>query len=164
MIAEETKATEQLEALRQHAKDRLAAMNKSIVDVSQANTRLLKADETWDCTGELDISAVLVHTSVRIEDMRFDDGSVLEFDGTGWGVGLGATGKSIGAGIFNVPPSDLLRRDKVKIQVFFLAAGIGGVEVSFWNENASEYLGVFAAGSIGAGAGSFGGDGKFHNG
>lgn len=161
MIAEKTASTPELEALKKRAREKFDAMNKSIVDLSNANARLLKADETWDCTGEVDFSAILVHTGVRIEDMRFDSGEVLEFDGTGWGIGLGASGKSIGAGIFNVPPSDLLRRDKVKMQVFFLAAVIGGVEITFWNENANEYLGIFAAGSIGGGAGSFGGDGKF---
>lgn len=161
MIADTTTTAPVLEALQKRARERNAAMNQSIVDVAQANARLLKADETWDCTGEVDFSAILVHTGVRIEDMRFDNGQTLEFDGTGWGIGLGASGKSIGAGIFNVSPSDLARRKKVKIQVFFLAAVLGGIEITFWNEDATEYLGIFAAGSIGGGAGSFGGDGKF---
>jgi hypothetical protein len=159
MIAEQTQTTPQLDELRKRAQERHAAMNKSIVDVSQANAGLLKEAQTWDCTGEIDISAILVHTAVRIDDMRFDNGMVLEFDGTGWGVGLGVTGKSIGAGIFNFSPSDLLRFGEVQFQVFFLTAGIGGLEVSIWNDN--QYLGIFAAGSIGAGLGSFGGEGKF---
>jgi hypothetical protein len=60
-----------------------------------------------------------------IDDMRFDTGETLRFDGSGWGVGLGAT------------------------------------EVSFWADGGSRYIGIFVAGSIGAGLGSFGGDGKF---
>ena len=161
MIAEKVQTTPEIDELRKRAKERLTALNKSIVDVSKANSGLLESDETWECTGELDISAVLIHTSVRITDMRFDNGQVLEFDGTGWGIGLGAAGKSIGGGIFNVSPDELLRFDPCKIQIFFLTAGIGGTEISFWDENASRYLGVFAAGSLGVGGGSFGGEGKF---
>jgi hypothetical protein len=161
MIAEQTTATRtpQLDELQKHARRRFEAMNKEIKGISEANSENLKTQATYDCTGELDLSAIIINTSVRITDMRFDDGTVLEFDGSAWGLGLGATGKSIGAGTFNVPPSRLLSEDKILIQVFFLTVGIGGVEISFWNEY--EYLGIFACGSIGAGAGSFGGDGKF---
>lgn len=161
MIAEQTTTTPtpQLDELRKHARERFEAMNKEVKGIAEANAGLLKAQATYDCTGELDLSAIIINTSVRIDDMRFDDGTVLEFDGTAWGIGLGATGKSIGAGTFNVPPSQLLNEDKILIQVFFLTAGIGGVEITFWNEY--EYLGIFACGSIGVGAGSFGGDGKF---
>lgn len=162
MIAEQTTATQtaQLDELRKQARRRFEATNKEIRGIAEANAGLLKADAaSYDCTGELDLSAIIINTSVRISDMRFDDGSTLEFDGSAWGIGLGATGKSIGAGTFNVPPSKLLSEKKILIQVFFLTVGIGGVEISFWNEN--EYLGIFACGSIGAGAGSFGGDGKF---
>lgn len=161
MIAEDTKATQnaQLEELRQHARKRFEATNKEIKGIAEANANLLQSQATYDCTGELDLSAIIINTSVRIEDMRFDDGTRLEFDGSAWGLGLGATGKSIGAGTFNIPPSQLLSQKKILIQVFFLTVGIGGVEISFWNEY--EYLGIFACGSIGAGAGSFGGDGKF---
>jgi hypothetical protein len=166
MIANEIPATatttQDLDALRKHARKRFEATNKEIKGIAKANANLLKAQASYDCTGELDLSAIIINTSVRIEDMRFDDGSVLEFDGSAWGIGLGATGKSIGAGTFNVPPSQLLREDKILIQVFFLTVGIGGVEITFWNEY--EYLGIFACGSIGAGAGSFGGDGKFSQG
>lgn len=163
MIAEKTTpAEEQLEMLRNRSRERFEATNKELRGLVKANSGLLEKQASYDCTGELDLSAILINTSVRITDMRFDDGSVLEFDGSGWGVGLGATGKSIGAGTFNVPPSQLLNEDKILFQVIFLTVGIGGVEISFWNEY--EYLGIFACGSIGAGAGSFGGDGKFSRG
>lgn len=148
--------------MQRRARARLERMNSEIVRLSRANARLAEVKQTWDCTGELDIGAILIHTSVRIDDMRFTDGSVLAYDGTGWGVGLGASGKSIGGGIFNVSPSSLLNKKKILMQVFFLAVGLGGVEVTFWDED--EYLGIFAAGSIGAGAGSFAGDGKFEKG
>jgi hypothetical protein len=164
MIAEDTKATqtEQLDELRKRARARFEATNKEIRGIAQANAGLIESQATYDCTGELDLSAIIINTSVRIEDMRFGDGSVLEFDGSGWGIGIGATGKSIGAGTFNVSPSSLLNQKKILIQVFFLTVGLGGVEISFWNEY--EYLGIFACGSIGAGAGSFAGDGKFSRG
>ena len=146
--------------LQRRARARLETMNRSIVDLSRANARLVDAkQQTWDCTGVIDLSAILIHTAVRIEDMRFDDGTTLKYDGQGWGVGLGVTGASIGGGIFNVSPSDLMRRKKVDFQIFFLTAGIGGTEMTFWDNN--EYLGIFASGSIGAGIGSFGGDGTF---
>jgi hypothetical protein len=159
MIAEQT--TVDIEQLRKQSHDRLKAMNESLIHLAEGNKHLKTESATYDCTGELDISALLVYTSVRVDDMRFSDGTNLKYDGSGFGVGLGATGKSIGAGTFNIPPSQLLNQQKVKMQVFFLAAGIGGVEVSFWDEHGSEYFGIFVAGSLGAGAGSFGGDGKF---
>jgi hypothetical protein len=161
MIAEETTTTPQLEQLQKIARERLKTMNKSIVKLAKDNARLKEEDQSWECNGELNIGAALIYSSVRIDDMRFDTGETLRFDGSGWGVGLGATGSSIGSGIFNVSPSELLREKELKIQIFFATVGIGATEVSFWGNGGSRYLGIFVAGSLGAGLGSFGGDGKF---
>lgn len=152
MIAEKTSPEQQVEALRQRAHERLAAQNKSIADIARANTRLLEAGETWECTGVLEMGS----GQMRITDMRFDNGVVLEFEGAAWGLGASSQGR----GVFNVPPADLVAYDRVSFQMLFLAAGIGGVEVSFWN--GSEFLGSFTAGSLGLGAaGSAAGIGKF---
>lgn len=153
MIAEKTRSEQQVEALRQRAHERLAAQNKSLTDLARANTRLLAADEGSSCTGVLSFGP----DGIRIEDMQFNNGTVLEFEGSGWTVGLGTTSR--GTGVFNVTPSELAAYDQVSFQVHFLAAGLGGVEIAFWS--GTEYLGNFAAGSIGGGIGGAAGVGKF---
>jgi len=106
-----------------------------------------------------------VRTSVSITNMVFasQNNQCLDFSGSGWGIGLGATGSSVGSGTFNVSPDYLLQQKKIKMQVFFLTVGIGGVEVTFWNSTASQYFGVFYGGNLGLGAASSGGDGQFKN-
>ena len=156
MIAEKTSSEQQVEALRQRAHERLAAQNKSLADIAGANTRLLEAGETWECTGVLTLGADLM----RIEDMRFDNGAVLEFDAPAWG--LGSSGQGIG--VFNVPPSALVAYDKVKVQMSFVPFLFGGVvETSFWSQDTSEYLGCFTAHSTAHGTGSAASVGKFRN-
>lgn len=154
MILEKNQATTpSLEAHRKHAQERLAATNQSIVDIARANTRLREAAAGSECTGVL----IFGPTELRIEDMRFDDGTVLEFAGSGWRAGLGSTSR--GMGVFNVTPSELVADDEVSYQMFFIAAGLGGVEITFWK--GTEFLGYFTAMSLSGPAGSFAATGKF---
>jgi hypothetical protein len=155
MIAEKTSSEQQVEALRQRAHGRLAAQNKSLADLARANSRLLAADEGSSCTGVLSFGP----HGIRIEDMQFNSGTVLEFEGSGWTIG--AVSPSPGTGFFNVTPSELAAYDKVNFQVFFLAVGLGGVEIAFWSD--TEYLGIFIASTIAIGGvgGSAAAVGKF---
>jgi hypothetical protein len=119
------------------------------------------ASTNYDISGELQISAAVVYTSVKVTEMRYPDGTMLDFDGSGWGIGLGATGSTNVSGTMNVSWQSLLNMgDDVHFQVFFLTGGIGGVEISFWDPHYNP-IGVLAGGSLGLGAGSFGGDGQF---
>jgi hypothetical protein len=162
MIAEP--AQDKLAFYRKLAEDRYKAMTESLVLLRDGNAGLKADGDTYQCTGELKVSGALIHSTVKVTEMQFEDGSFLRYDGSGWGLGLGVSDGGIGSGWFNVPPSDLLRRNKCKFQVFFATVGGGATEISFWNESGSTYLGVFVAGSLGLGLGSFGGDGKFYPG
>jgi hypothetical protein len=144
------------------ARNRMAILQAEFAKNGNDEAKARAAASTnYDISGELQISAAVVYTSVKVTDMRYPDGTKLEFDGSGWGVGLGATGSGNVSGTMNVSWQFLLDQgDDIKIQVFFLTGGIGGVEISFWDKH-NNPLGVLAGGSIGFGAGSFGGDGQF---
>lgn len=140
-------------------------LNAQMAKAAKVNPEFtdLATDTSYDCSGDINVSAILIRTSVSISDMVFSsqNNQCLDFNGSGWGIGLGATGASVGSGTFNVTPDYLLKQSKIKMQVFFFTVGIGGVEVTFWNSTASTYLGVFYGGNLGLGAASSGGDGKF---
>lgn len=127
----------------------------------EAKAQASTSSSNYDISGELQISAAVVYTSVKVTDMRYPDGTKLDFDGDGWGIGLGATGSTNVSGTMNVSWQSVLNMgDDVKFQVFFLTGGIGGVEISFWDPHGNP-IGVLAGGSLGLGGGSFGGDGQF---
>ncbi len=155
-----TKFTRQ-NAYSEYASNILNEKMKLLAEHGSAEGKAIAAKEAkYKCTGEMQISAAVVYTSLRINDIDFESGGSLKFDGSGWGIGLGATGNTTVSGSFSVSPSELKSMKEVKFQVFFLTGGIGGVEISFWDKNYNP-IGVMAGGSLGLGGGSFGGDGKF---
>lgn len=155
-------STEQ-ELLAQLAHSRHAVTNHYLSQLEEEPELAASAaaEASYDCNGTMDVSAVVVRSSVDINDLLFDVGGNVCFEGSGWGIGLGATGSSPCSGTFNVDPTTLVNQGKVKYQLFFLSGGIGGTEISFWNESLSEYLGVVYGGNIGLGGASTGGDGSF---
>jgi hypothetical protein len=144
------------------ARARFATMQAEFAKHGSDEAKARAASSTnYDISGELQISALVVYTSVKVTDMRYPDGTILDFDGSGWGIGLGATGSTNVSGTMNENWQFLLdQKDDIHFQVFFLTGGIGGVEISFWDKNYNP-IGVLAGGSLGLGAGSFGGDGQF---
>jgi hypothetical protein len=113
--------------------------------------------ENW-CTGKMHLTSVIINTGIKINDIEFNDfDQALKFKGTSWGVGLGY-GTSFGTGMFNYEPSTLIGM-KVNIELFFIIAGGGIIQTTFWDEGrvigAMDFLGG------GGGAGVFWGSGKF---
>ena len=144
-----------------YAKTRFAEMQAQFAKHGNATAKQRSSRANYDISGELQISAAVVYTSVSVSGMRYPDGTKLDFDGSGWGIGLGATGSTNVSGTMNVSWQELLDMgDDVHFQVFFLTGGIGGVEISFWDPDYNP-IGVLAGGSLGLGGGSGGGDGQF---
>jgi len=135
---------------------RHAATGKLIRQLADSHSRLLDpgaSPQTFTCNGLLSIEYIVVYNHVMIENMEFSDGTVLGFDGSGWGIGVGG-GIAWGAGSFFIPPAQLIG------DVSYVVQGFGpGVSVTFFQSG--NLVGSFTAGGIAVGAGTFSGTGTF---
>ena len=147
--------------MQQDALGRLYSRLDSIEETYEANKPALKAKaaaSSYWCTGWLSLTALLITTGIKIEDMDFNDfPEILKFKGTAYGLGVGFT-KSFGTGAFSEKPSRLIGKT-MKIELAFLGLGPAGIQTSFWEDG--QLVGAMDFVGAGGGLGGFWGEGKF---
>lgn len=121
----------------------------------------LDTETTYTCDGKLETDALLIYSTLEVSNMNFsgyDD--TLEFNGTAWGLGLGAM-TAEGTGFFSMSPQDLLNAGSFDWQMTFLDVGGGGALVIFFDGQTGAPVGAFAAVGGGIGGGDVVGSGSF---
>jgi hypothetical protein len=150
-----------IKRMQEDTRGRLYSKLELIEETYEANKPAFEArrsgSENW-CTGKMNLSSVIINTGIKINDIEFRDfDEVLKFRGTSWGIGLGY-GTSFGTGLFNYDPSTL-KGMKVNIELFFIIAGGGIIQTTFWDEG--QVIGAMDFLGGGGGAGVFWGSGTF---
>ncbi len=140
------------------AEVRLKARHNAIRKLYEDQQRVLTT--TSDCwvDGTLSLTSVIFYTSVEIKDMNFScSGTVLQFNGTMWGPGVGYV-QSYGGGYFAEDPDWLLGKT-INFEMLFGGAGVGAIQMTFWYDGTA--VGAFDAIGAGVGIGGGWGDGTF---
>ena len=148
--------------MQQDALGRLYSRLEAIEETYEANKPALNAKaaaSSYWCTGWLSLTALLITTGIKIEDMEFNDfPEILKFKGTAYGLGIGVTPKTFGTGAFSEKPSRLIGKT-MKIELAFLGLGPAGIQASFWEDG--QLVGAMDFVGAGGGVGAFWGDGSF---
>jgi hypothetical protein len=152
------------------AKAHLAALSAEIQKFASANVdlknptpdtlnklineqrRLLATGGSYTGTGSANFATAFIWSSTELT-LTFDGNVTRKFNGTSWGVGLGG-GVSWGAGVFNVPPEELVGNCSFQQN---LAAAL--TQISFWNDRGM--VGSFQGGGLGVVASITGGSGEW---
>ncbi|HEY0023856.1 MAG TPA: hypothetical protein VGB24_13130 [Longimicrobium sp.] len=103
-------------------------------------------------TGSVTLATAFIWGTV-VAQLRFDDGTSMEFNGKHWGVGLGG-GIVWGAGVFNVNPSELTGWG-----TYTVGTGGGTLNITFYKNDLP--VGTFAGAGLSVGPAVVGGSGEW---
>ncbi len=107
-----------------------------------------QSDGDYWFSGTLNVTSLILYTSVKLADMNFTNSStVLEFNGTSFGIGLGGV-SSFGGGYTYKDP-DWLNGKTCGFELLWLGTGAAGLQMVIWYEGTI----VAAFDAIGAGVG-----------
>lgn len=148
---------DQVKTQAEAAKALLGERQDAVRKMYEAQQKQVADGDYW-FSATLKASSMIFYTSVKLEDMTFTNSStVLEFDGTSYGPGLGKV-TAFGGGYTYKDPDWLVGKE-CSFELGYAAFPVAGVQMIIWYEGA--VIAAFDAVGGGLGIGVTGGTGTF---